>query len=856
MIKNLVIVESPAKAKTIEKYLGKDYKVTSSMGHIRDLAKGDDAIDIAKGFEPKYEISPDKKELVKTLKKLVSESEMIWLATDEDREGEAISWHLYEVLGLTDANTKRIVFHEITKPAILKAIENPRKIDNFLVDAQQARRLLDRLVGYELSPVLWKKVKSQLSAGRVQSVAVRLVVEREREINDFHSKSEFRVTALFETTDKKHVKALCPTRFKEEDEARAMLQGLINASYTVLKTEIKPTYRNPAPPFTTSTLQQEASRKLGLPVARTMQLAQRLYESGHITYMRTDSVNLSQTAIGAAIKQVTNMFGAEYSNPRNYTTKNDSAQEAHEAIRPTYFENIEAGEDNQQMKLYELIWKRALASQMARAELEKTTVNIGNSGNKELFVAEGEVIKFDGFLKVYLESTDDEDEEDGEGMLPKMNEGENLNALQITATEKYSKPAARYTEASLVKKLEELGIGRPSTYAPTISTVQKRGYVVGESRDGKTRDIHMLTLQNGQIKAELKQENYGYEKNKLFPTDIGILVTDFLQDNFKQIMDYGFTASVEKEFDEIAEGMKSWQKMLDGFYKPFHDLVTKTTETAERVTGERILGKDPKSGKTVLVRIGRYGPLVQLGHKDDGDEPLFASLNPGQSIETISLEDGLKLFSLPREVLQYEGKPLVLGIGRYGPYMKYGEKFYPVQKGTDLISMSAEVAEELLKIALAQPQYPLELGEYEGETLTVNKGRFGPYIKFGSAFVSIPRGEDPTQVTLKQAIELIQAKAQADKDKILKTFEEDKDLQIVKGRYGPFLQYAGKNVALPKGVNYEDMSFTDLQKMGKAAPAAAKSGARGSTKKPTAAAKKPAAKKPAAKKKPSPRKKK
>lgn len=835
MIKNLVIVESPAKAKTIEKYLGSDFTVKSSMGHIRDLSKGDGAIDIEKGFIPKYEISADKRELVKELKKLAKEAQLVWLATDEDREGEAISWHLYDVLGLSEASTRRIVFNEITKPAILHAVENPRSIDKFLVDAQQARRVLDRLVGYELSPVLWKKVKPSLSAGRVQSVAVRLVVEREREINEFQSKSDFRISGEFLTTGQKPLKADAKKRPESSDHARAFLESLSSASFKVGNVEIKPAFRNPSPPFTTSTLQQEASRKLGYDVSRTMQLAQRLYENGHITYMRTDSVNMSQLAIGAAKNEITSSFGVEYSSPRNFNTKSDSAQEAHEAIRPTYFENREAGDDPAQRKLYDLIWKRAMASQMSKAELEKTIITIQNDKNSEIFEAQGEVIKFDGFLKLYIESSDDEEEENTSGLLPKVEKGENLDLQKMTAVEKFSKPAARYTEASLVKKLEELGIGRPSTYAPTISTVQKRGYVVNESRDGFRRKFETLTMVNSRIDSVVSEENYGFEKNKLFPTDIGMLVTDFLLDNFSDIMDYGFTASVEKEFDEIAKGMKSWNKMLESFYQPFHTLVEKTTETATRVTGERVLGTDPKTGKQVSVRIGRFGPLVQIGSKDAGDEPVFASLQRTQSIETINLEDALKLFALPREICIYEGKPLVAGVGRFGPYLKYNEKFHSVAKGTDLLALAEDEAIEMLKAALSAPQFPLEIGEYEGEQLTVNKGRFGPYIKFGSAFVSIPRGVDPAKVTLGEAIDLIKAKQESDKNKVLKTFDGNAEIQILKGRYGPYISYNKKNIAIPKNADFEKYTLADVMELiNKEEP---KSGGK------KAAAKKPAAKK-------------
>lgn len=845
MIKNLVIVESPAKAKTIEKYLGSGFTVTSSMGHIRDLGKGENAIDIESGFKPQYEVSTDKKDIVKNLKKLAAEADVVWLATDEDREGEAISWHLFEVLGLKEENTRRIVFNEITKPAILRAIEKPRSIDKYLVDAQQARRVLDRLVGYELSPVLWKKVKPQLSAGRVQSVAVRLVVEREREINDFTAKFEFRVSGIFTNSDNKELKAEYPVRFKTDKEAREFLESLISGVFEVADIEVKPAFRNPSPPFTTSTLQQEASRKLGFDVSRTMQIAQRLYENGHITYMRTDSVNMSQLAIGAAKDEIIRVFGEKYSSPRNFQTKNESAQEAHEAIRPTYFNNQVAGDDAAQKKLYDLIWKRAMASQMAKAELERTIVKIKSKSCSDMFAAEGEVIRFDGFLKLYIEGNDDESDEETAGLLPAVKVGDILNVQKIDAVQKYSRPAPRYTEASLVKKLEELGIGRPSTYAPTISTVQKRGYVVNESRDGNVREIIHLSLQNSAVAQKIEKEKFGYEKNKLFPTDIGMLVTDFLLQNFDEIMDYGFTASVEKEFDEIARGMKSWQKMLEGFYGPFHKSVEKTTETAARVTGERVLGVDPKTGKQVTVRIGRFGPLVQIGNKDDGDTPVFASLQKNQSIETISLEDALKLFALPKEICTWEGKPVIAGVGRFGPYLKLEDKFYSVPKGTDMAVISEAEALEFLKAALAAPQFPIELGEYEGTMLTVNKGRFGPYIKFNSAFVSVPRGTDPTTLTLQQAIELIKAKEQTEKNNILREFAENKDIRILNGRYGPYISHGKANIALPKSANIETISFDEVMKIVGSAPApkstsksAPKTAAKSAPKKKTAVKKK------------------
>ena len=621
MAKNLVIVESPAKAKTIEKFLGSDYIVKSSFGHIRDLDKGDSAIDVENNFKPNYIISPDKAKVVSELKKLAKESEMVWLASDEDREGEAISWHLFEVLGLKETNTKRIVFHEITKPAIENAILNPRKIDKDLVDAQQARRVLDRLVGFELSPVLWRKVKPSLSAGRVQSVAVKLVVEREREINNFNSHSNFRISAIFKPeSGKKTVKAELNKRFEKEEDALKLLQLSANTNFLVDNIEVKPSQRKPAAPFTTSTLQQEASRKLGYPVAKTMLLAQKLYEAGHITYMRTDSVNLSKLAIAAAATEIKRNYGDKYSHPRVYTTKSASAQEAHEAIRPTYFENSNPSSDAQENKLYDLIWKRTVASQMADAEIERTIVDIKTPSYQEMFRAEGEVIKFDGFLKVYLESNDDDDDDENKNLLPPLKVNESLELEEMISEEKYTRPAPRYTEASLVKKLEELGIGRPSTYAPTISTVQKRGYVIKETRDGFKRNVRNAKLKGGVISQKTESENFGAEKSKLFPTDIGTVVTDFLNEHFKQIMDYNFTAKVEKEFDDIAQGMISWTKMIDTFYKPFHKEVDITLANADRAKGEKLLGTDPNTGKPMSVRVGRFGPLVQIGDNDDEEK--------------------------------------------------------------------------------------------------------------------------------------------------------------------------------------------------------------------------------------------
>jgi DNA topoisomerase-1 len=817
-MKNLVIVESPAKAKTIEKYLGSGFTVTSSMGHIRDLGRGNNAIDIKNGFKPKYEIDSDKKELVKKLKKMAKEAEVVWLATDEDREGEAISWHLFETLDLQEENTRRIVFNEITKPAILKAVENPRSIDKYLVDAQQARRVLDRLVGFEISPILWQRVSYGLSAGRVQSVAVRLIVEREREINAFQSQSEFKVSALFTNQEGKSLKAELTRKFKTEDEAVSFLKQVQQAAFTVLNTEVKPTHRNPAPPFTTSTLQQEASRKLGYDVSKTMSLAQRLYENGHITYMRTDSVNMSQLAVAAAKDQITAMFGPEYSQVRKFSNKNESAQEAHEAIRPTYFDKTAAGDDPQQKKLYDLIWKRAVASQMKTADLEKTVISIGNSANAEIFSAEGEIIKFDGFLKLYIESNDDDEESDESGVLPRVAINDILNYLDIKVEEKFSRPAARFSEAALVKKLEELGIGRPSTYAPTISTIQKRGYVTSESREGKTRRFVSVLMNKNGLNREVKTENFGAEKKKLFPTDMGMLVTDFLLQHFNQIMDYGFTASVEKEFDEIAEGNLGWQEMLQTFYDPFAENIQRTRETATYVTGERILGQDPSSGRVVLVRLGQYGPMVQIGTRDDGQPQKFATIPRGINMENIDLASALKLFELPKKMTVSNGTEIIVSSGPYGPYIKIGNKFHSLPRTTDLLAFSEADAEQFLAKLAAEPQFPIEIGEYEGHKLSVNKGLYGPYIKFGELFVSIPQGTNPLTVSMEEAIPLIEAKKESEKAKIIKEFEQDKSLKIVKGRFGPIISYGKKIVKIPSGKKPEDLTYEEVMDLVKNTP--------------------------------------
>lgn len=750
MSKNLVIVESPAKAKTIEGFLGEGYTVRSSFGHVRDLAKKGLGVDIENKFSPNYEVSPDKSKVVNELKALAKKAEVVWLATDEDREGEAISWHLFEALNLNEKNTKRIVFHEITKPAIKNAIANPRTIDKHLVDAQQARRILDRLVGFELSPVLWKKVRPSLSAGRVQSVTVRLIVERERDIMAFKSTSSYKVTANF-ITGNASVKAELTSKFKTLEEARAFLKKCEGADFTVESLETKPTKKSPSAPFTTSTLQQEASRKLGFSVAQTMVVAQRLYESGKITYMRTDSVNLSGTAIDQAKEAITGNYGPNYLNIRQYKTKSKGAQEAHEAIRPTYIEKQTVDGDAGEKRLYDLIWKRTISSQMSDAELEKTTVVITASGATEKFVVQGEVLKFDGFLKVYLEGTDDEDEENQSGMLPPMKVGENLKVNEIIAMERYTHHPARYTEASLVKKLEELGIGRPSTYAPTISTVQKREYVVKEDREGVQRDYNVLLLKDNKIADEVRTEGTGAEKSKLFPTDIGMVVNDFLLAQFPQIMDYNFTAKVEEEFDEIAEGKIQWTTMLAEFYKPFHKNVMETSEHSERASGERLLGVDPVSAKNLYVRIGRFGPMAQLGEgNDENNKPKFSSLRKDQRLETITFQEALDLFKLPRLIGMFEDKEMVVAVGR-----------------------------------------------------------FGPYVRHNSIFVSLKKEDDPMTISAERCVEVILAKRQAEIDKYIKTFPERPEVQLLNGRWGPYLVIDKNNFKLPKGTDAASLTLDE-----------------------------------------------
>lgn len=787
MAKNLVIVESPAKAKTIEGFLGKDFTVKSSFGHIRDLVKKGFGVDIENNFTPTYEVQPDKEKVIAELKKLTKGADMVWLASDEDREGEAISWHLYETLGLNKNNTKRIVFHEITKPAILKAIENPREIDINLVNAQQARRVLDRLVGFELSPILWKKVRPSLSAGRVQSVAVRLIVEREREIQKFESTSAYKVSALFKVGSG-ILKAELDKRYATEAEAQAFLEKCKVASYTIESLETKPAKRSPAAPFTTSTLQQEAARKLGFSVAQTMQVAQRLYEAGKITYMRTDSVNLSDTAMDQANKAINENYGAKYYNPRKYKNKSKGAQEAHEAIRPTYIDRTVIDGERNEIRLYDLIWKRTIASQMSDAELEKTTAKVNVSGASELFVAQGEVLKFDGFLKVYMEGTDDEDsDEENSSMLPPMKVGEKLESQEITATQRFTHHPARYTEASLVKKLEELGIGRPSTYAPTISTVQKRNYVEKTDKEGTPRQYVNLTLVKQNITKDIKTENTGAEKAKLFPTDIGMVVNDFLLKYFPTILDFNFTAKVEEEFDEIAEGNLDWQRMLKEFYTPFHKTVETTSENSERASGEKILGIDPVSGKPVSVRVGRFGPLAQIGETIEGSEekPKFASLRRTQSIETITLEEALDLFKLPLSLGEYNGEEVIVAVGRFGPYIKLGESFISIPRTIDPLTVDMEKAIEIIK---EKEEADAPVAHYKGKGVTKGKGRFGPFIKYDGLFINVPRAYNFDNLSQKDIEELIEKKLEKEANRYIQNWPEEK-ISIENGRWGPFVKF-------------------------------------------------------------------
>ena len=808
MAKNLLIVESPAKAKTIEKILGSDFEVKSCYGHIRDLDKGDKGIDIQKQFQPNYIVPDEKERVVKELRQIAKKSGEVWLASDEDREGESISWHLAEVLGLNPATTKRIVFHEITAPAIKKAVQNPRFINMDLVDAQQARRVLDRLVGFELSPVLWRKIGMQksLSAGRVQSVAVRLIVEREREINHFTPESSYKIEAIFTALDvnKKTVsfKAEGPSKVNTQDAANDFLTSCKGASYTVDEVTVKPTKRTPAAPFTTSTLQQEASRKLGYGVTKTMLLAQKLYESGKITYMRTDSINLSDTAMGDIKKEVESSYGDNYYQPRKYKNKNENAQEAHEAIRPTYMNNKTVA-DEETRRLYELIWRRTIASQMSDAAFEKTVAKINISTNKEQLAASGEVLKFDGFLKVYLEGKDDEDDDDTEGILPPLTAKQQLDFAEMTATEKFSRPGARYTEASLVKKMEELGIGRPSTYAPTISTIIKRNYVEKRDKEGIKRLSNLLVLRkNDSIEKEIVSENTGAEKSKLFPTDLGMVVTDFLKQHFGKVMDYGFTAKIEQEFDEIAAGKTKWKSMIASFYTPFHENIEHTLETADRAVGERELGIDEATGKKVIARMGRYGPMVQIGQQDEEEKPRFAKLSANQSIETITMQEAMELFSLPRVLGTYNDQELAVNVGRFGPYIKLGEQFISIPKGEDLHTMDLDRAIVLLgEKELAEAP----IAHYKELPVTKGKGRFGPFIKWDGIFINIPRAYDFDNLSDSDINELIEKKLEKEANRYIQNWPTDK-ISIENGRWGPFIKFNKKMLKLGKkadGTKYE-----------------------------------------------------
>ena len=836
MAKNLVIVESPAKAKTIEGYLGKEFVVKSSYGHVRDLASKGIAIDIENDFKPNYEVSADKKAVVAELKKLAKEAEVVWLATDEDREGEAISWHLYETLNLAKKETKRITFNEITKNAITKAIENPRHINIELVNAQQARRVLDRLVGFELSPVLWKKVRPSLSAGRVQSVAVRLIVEREKEIMGFNSESYFRIQGVF-TKGKDRIKADVSKNLGSSTEVHEFLKACQAATFEVLDVQQKPATKTPSAPFTTSTLQQEASLKLGFSVSRTMSVAQRLYEAGKITYMRTDSVNLSQTAIDGAKAEITRAYGDNYSKPTKYQTKNSNAQEAHEAIRPTDFGQHTTFGESDEVKLYDLIWKRSIASQMSHAQLERTTIKIGSPKVSEVFNAKGEVIKFDGFLKVYLESNvddEDSDEEVDTELLPAVTVGETLGKNVIKATQRFSRAAPRYVEASLVKKLEELGIGRPSTYAPTISTIQKRGYVEKKEREGEERAYTYIELKNDSIQEVQKKEITGKEKNKLSPTDIGIVVTDFLVEHFDRIMDYHFTAKVEEQFDEIANGMIEWTKMIHDFYKPFHDNVNDTLENSERATGERLLGVHPDSGKKIIVRIGRFGPMVQIGNEEeDGEKPQFASLRGEQSINSITLEEALDLFQFPKNLGEYKSSEVVIAIGRFGPYVKYKEMFVSIPKGEDINHVDIERAIELIQ---EKEEADAPIATYNGMIVQKGTGRFGPFIKWNDTFINVSKKYDFDNLSEEDIIELIEAKAQKDIDKIVYHWENE-GITVEKARWGRFNIIKGKlKIELPKTFKIETLTLEKTLEMIEAKkPTKAKATAK---KKPASKAKK------------------
>ena len=814
MAKNLLIVESPAKAKTIEKFLGKDFKVKSSYGHVRDLDKGNKGVDKENEYKPTYVVSPEKTKVVKDLQDWVKKVDEVWLATDEDREGEAISWHLCEVLGLDAKTTKRIVFREITEPAIKKAIQNPRLVDLNLVDAQQARRILDRLVGFELSGLLWKKVRNKLSAGRVQSVAVKLIVEREREIMNFNATPFYKIAAIFNVKNEQgnmvKLRADLPQKYDEEKTAQDFLQKCIGANFSINDIQVRPTKRKPTAPFITSTLQQEASRKLGFGVKRTMTVAQKLYEGGFITYMRTDSINLSETALQNIEAEIIKKYGQNYAELRRYKSKKANAQEAHEAIRPTYIEKEVVSDDRDLQRLYELIWKRTIASQMANAELEKTTVKIGVSTIPgETLNATGEVLKFDGFLKVYLEGKDDEDEEDEttKGILPPLSVGQVIDLNEMSATERFTRPPSRYTEAMLVKKMEELGIGRPSTYAPTIGKIMEvgRGYVVKESREGTPRNYNVYQLKNGAVNKEVQTEMTGATSKRLFSTDMGMIVSDFLTEHFEDIMNYDFTAAIEERFDVIAHGKEQWTEMLDRFYVPFHNKVEDTIENAERASGERILGKDEETGRTLLVRMSRFGPVVQIGNQEEigeDEKPKYANLKPGQSLETITFEEAKELFKLPRTLGNYEDKEVVIGAGRYGPYVKHNEVFISIPKDEDPLSLPFERAVELIK---EKQKADAPIGTYQNLPITKGKGRFGPFLKWNEMFINIPRRFDPETITMDEMFELIEKKIEKEANRYIHQWPDDK-LAVENGRWGPFIRWKKKSIKLPKSEDGKRMT--------------------------------------------------
>lgn len=823
MSKNLIIVESPAKAKTIQKFIGKDFTVISSKGHVRDLPQKDIGIDIAKNFEPKYIVLDDKKSLINDIKKKAEEADVIWLATDDDREGEAISWHLMEVTKMDPTKVKRIVFHEITKNAIEAALNNPRQLDVNLVNAQQARRVLDRLVGFELSPVLWRKVKPQLSAGRVQSVAVKLIVEREREIEKFNSSSAFRLEGQFypERDSQLQLDAELNKRFSTQEEAAEFLEACKTADFKIDAIEKSPGKKSPAPPFTTSTLQQEAARKLGFSVSKTMVVAQQLYESGYITYMRTDSVNLSKLALASAKDVITELYGAEYAHPHNFVTKIKGAQEAHEAIRPTDMSRQTIPGDTFLKHLYELIWKRTIASQMSDAKTEKTTIGIPISNRKEKFVASGEVILFPGFLKVYAESRDDEPEEI-KGVLPAMQQGEVLFSKQITATQRFAQPPARYTEASLVKKLEELGIGRPSTYAPTITTILKRSYVLKSSRPGKEREYVLMTLKENNVKTIKKTEKYGLEKDKIFPTDVGIVVNDYLQENFNKIMDYGFTAEVEQEFDIIAEGQEEWQVMLQKFYGDFHQTVDTALNFSAKASGERLLGYDTATNAKVFAKLGKYGPMVQIGENYADEKPRYAHLRPNQFIDTITLEEALELFKLPREMGEWEGKKVTVGVGRFGPYVHYDNNFVSIPKGEEPTEISYERCIELIeeKKKTDAARAPRLIGYLNDKEIFAAVGRYGPYLKYDGKNITLGKGMDISAITESEAVDFIN---NVGNKNVIRSYDEDANLKVMNGRYGAYITNGTDNYKIPKNMLPENLTYQEcLEIISTTAPTAKK----------------------------------